>query len=303
MNNSAIASNSSEQNLKYQYSYHAVSFLDLLAQRKTFDDLPGIPETVEEKARLLDKLKHTIGYIRELREGFRNMFDVLETERGIPIEIPPQYHSEYRKLQKTEIHLQNFSDSFVAWVPIHFTDDLNMFKAINGVHSIMMVTATWNLLSLAAKHPLRGGIDVDCGIVIEPGGNEIYGRALNSAYELEQKAEGPRILIGPGLLKLLSSIESETENSHIINGAKALVKRCRSLIALDDDGKEILHFLGPASREIMCNQKYQNIGIEPAVTFVKESVINFMGDEKLGPRYKQLYSYFEKNISDWGVSM
>lgn len=302
MNNTSMAANSSEEK-KYQYSYHAVSFLDLLAQRETFDDLPGIPETVAEKARLLDKLKHTIGYIRDLREGFRHMFEVLERERDIPVEIPAQYHSEYRKLQKTEIHLQNFSDSFVAWAPIQITDDLTMFKAINGIHSIMMVTAAWNLFSLAAKHPLRGGIDVDCGIAIEPGGNEIYGRALNSAYELEQKAESPRILIGPGLLRLLSTIESETEDSPIIRGAKGLVKRCRSLITVDDDGREILHFLGPAAREIMCRQKYQNVGIEPAATFVKESATNFIGDKKLGPRYIRLLQYFEKNISDWGISV
>jgi|GEM_PF-1529240 len=303
MNTTPIGTNTLVESLHHEYSYHAVAFLDLLGQREIFDDLPDIPDTAIEKARLLDKLKSTIGYIREFRKDFLHTFKVLQEESAIPLEIPAQYHNEYRKLKKTEIHFQNFSDLVMAWTPIRIIDELTMFQAISGLHNIMMVTAIWNLISLASRHPLRGGIDVDCGIAIEPGGDEIYGRALNAAYALEQIAKSPRILIGPGLLQLLSTIESKTESSPTVQGAKKLASMCRGLVALDDDGREILHFLGPTARKIMCNQKYQDVGIVPAVRFVKESVLMFAGDEKLGPRYKRLLRYFEKNAQDWGISI
>lgn len=286
----------------YKYSHHVVAFIDLLGQRRVFDDFEGIPSDETGKAELLTRLQDTVGYIRTFRENFTRMFTTLQADRPVPSEVPPQHYEEHKRLRKSaKIHLQSFSDSVIAWSPILTPDDLAMAQAINSIYSIMMVTATQTLISLGGKHPLRGGIDVNCGIQIEPGGNEIYGKALNSAYSLEQQAESPRVLIGPGILKLLSTVEASENNSIRFKAAKIFARHCRELITTDTDNRVILHFLGPAAREIMNSPKFKDVGIRAAYAFVKDCTSRFESDEKLGPRYANLLRYFKRNITDWNI--
>lgn len=295
-------SSGSEDASAYKYSHHVVAFIDLLGQRRVFDNFEGIPSDELGKTELLAKLKDTIGYIRTFRDNFRRMFVKIQGERPIPSEIPAQYREEHKKLRSgAKIHLQSFSDSIIAWAPILTPDDLAMAQAINSIFSIMAVTAGQALISIGAKHPLRGGIDVDCGISIEPGGNEIYGRALNSAYSLEQQAESPRILIGPGILKLLSAVEASTNNSLRFKAAKLFAGHCRELITTDTDGREILHFLGPAAMSMLNNPRFRDVGIRAAHSFIKECADKFVKDEKLGPRYGNALRYFEENAPNWEI--
>lgn len=287
------------QELPYQYCYHGVAFLDLLGQKEAFDEFIGIPSTETEKALLLDRLKHTIGYIRELRDGFKDFFHSLEKDRDIPPEVPLSQHAEFLSLRKTELHVQTFSDTVIAWTPILITSDRAMLRSALSLYNILATSAVWNMLSLASGHPLRGGIDVDCGIAITPGGDEIYGRALNSAYALEKLAESPRILIGPGLLKFIDTIEADSINSPIAQCAKRFAERCRGLITRDSDNSEILHFLGPMARELMWNPRYHNDGVIPAHKFAISACEKFSNNSKLGPRYKQLLAYFDAHIADW----
>ena len=285
---------------EWVYCHHAVAFLDLMGQRKVFADFPAAPETEADKAILIEKLRHTVGYIQVFRQGFVDMFGGMQREREIPSQIPKEFHAEWRTMQKTEIHLQSVSDAVIAWAPIRPVDEPALVKAMNGLWGIMMTTAGMTLMALASKHPLRGGIDVDGGIPIEPGGNEIYGRALNSAYELESgAAKSPRILIGKGLLSFLDSVESDPSGSRYVALAKTMAGRCRNLITMDEDGQPILHFLGAGAREVVHMPKFREGGLDAAVAFVKEAAENLQGDTKLGPRYALLQRYFEKNVGDW----
>jgi hypothetical protein len=285
---------------EWVYSHHAVAFLDLMGQRKVFDGFPAVPETEPDKALLIEKLRHTVGYIESFRDGFTNMFEGMQRERPIPAQIPPEFHAEWRRMQTTEIHLQSVSDAVIAWSPIRPVDEPGLVKSMNGLWGIMMAAAGMTLVSLAAKHPVRGGIDVAGGIPLTAGGNEIYGPALNCAYELEsQKAKSPRVLIGPGLLAFLESIESDPPGSRYVALAKTLAERCRGLITEDEDGLPILHFLGAGAREVVNMPQFRGVGFDAAFAFVKDSAIQFRGDAKLGPRYSLLQRYFEKNLEGW----
>lgn len=286
---------------EWVYSHHAVAFLDIMGQQSVFEDFPGVPNDVATKAILMEKLRHTVGYIPVLRKGFSDMFDSMRGDRVIPAQVPKEFHAEFRRMQQTEIHLQGLSDAIIAWSPINTVDEPTLARAMNGLWGIMMTTAGMNLTALATKHALRGGIDVDGGIPIEPGGNEIYGPALNCAYVLESKfARSPRILIGKGLLAFLESIESDLTSSQYIDYAKKLTERCRQLIIEDEDGHPILHFLGPGAREVMQVPGYRKAALDPAFAFVKEATARFKDDSKLGPRYALLLRYFEKHLPDWG---
>lgn len=235
----------------WNYSYHAVAFLDLMGQRKVFDDMPGVPKTEEDGKRLIQKLSQTVGFISQFRKGFKDMFEAIQSNRPVPENVPPELREEFRRLRKSDIHLQSVSDAVIAWASIHTVDEAALAQAMNGLWGIMATTASMNLLALASEHPLRGGIDVDGGIPIVEGGNEIYGRALNCAYELEsQIAKSPRIAIGAGLLGFLESVSSDAPRSRPSAHAKHVAERCQGLIAHDDDGVAILHFLGEGVLEL-----------------------------------------------------
>src|SRR5208282_4925267 len=75
---------------------------------------------------------------------------------------------------------------------------------IISVCSVLSAAAVVMLMSLANKHPLRGGIDV--GLATDIGPQEIYGAALGSAYRLESEEAGyPRIVIGDELWRCFSA--------------------------------------------------------------------------------------------------
>jgi hypothetical protein len=273
-----------------------------MGQRHVFADFPGVPDSEETRAILIEKLRQTVGYIEVFRKGFADMFAGMQREREIPTQIPKEFHSEWRRMQQTEIHLQSVSDAIIAWTPIQTKDESSSAKAMNGLWGILMATAGMTLTSLAAKHPLRGGIDVDGGIPIEPGGNEIYGRALNSAYELESQpggAESPRVLIGKGVITFLDSVEADPTQSRYVGYARMLASRCRQLITADEDDRPILHFLGAGARDVLKLPDYTEAGFGAAFSFVRESAEKFRMDGKLGPRYARLLRYFEKNVGDW----
>lgn len=287
------------------YSYHAVAFLDLMGQRKCFDGISGVPKSEEEKARVIEALKKSIGFIAKFRAGFQNLFKSIQSVREIPSQVPIKFHDEYRKMQQTEIHLQSVSDAVVVWSPILTRDEPGIAKAMNNLWGILMAAAGMNLLSLASHHPLRGGIDVEGAITLDSGGIEIYGPALNSAYELESKiAQSPRILIGNGLLRFIASIESDKSSSRYCLYAKTLAKQCRAFIVQDEDNRLILHFLGAASKELMLQTQagtgdYKKDVLYPAYSFVKASVETYRSDAILGPRYQHLLRYFEKYLPNW----
>jgi len=289
-----------EQEPAWVYCHHAVAFLDLMGQRRVFDNLPLVPDNEVDEARLKEKLRQTVGYIETFRKGFTNLFSGMQGEREIPALVPTQFHAEWRRIQKTEIHLQCVSDAVIAWTPIRPIDEPGIAQAMNGLWGILMSTAGMMLMTLAAKHPMRGGIDLAGGITIDPGSNEIYGPALNKAYELESiEAKSPRILIGPGVIAFLESIEADARGTRYMDYALKLVERCRGLITADEDGKHILHFLGASAREVSKMPKFHAVGFGAAMDFVKESTVEFKDDLTLGPRYALLLRYFEKNARDW----
>lgn len=211
-------------------------------------------------------------------------------------------------MKRSEIYLQSVSDAVIAWSPVHITSGADLSKAMNSLWGVLSATSGVMLLSLSMRHSVRGGIEVDGGTRIYPEGTEIYGRALNSAYELETTvARYPRVVIGAGLVRFLSevsTIDGPPEEARSLAYARDMVQRCQQLITTDCDGQQIIHWLGPAARE-----QYQSVKATPLTatrevigrvrTFINESMVRFQSDTKLGPRYTELETYFDRYSGEW----
>jgi len=92
---------------------------------------------------------------------------------------------------------------------------------------------------------LRGGIDVGPGLDIDE--NEIYGAVLVHAHRLESKhAEYPRALIGEGLLRYLSALETSEDPGAWKGHSAERASACHKIITrAPDDHLPMLHILAP----------------------------------------------------------
>jgi hypothetical protein len=159
-----------------------------------------LPETPDEETHAKEVIKNTAGYVLGLRQLFQTQFEMFE--KGAQMDA-------YTK-EPVRPNFVGFSDSFVTPVPLR--DDGAGLVRVVTVFSALSADAVIMIHSLAPKHALRGGIDV--GLATEIGPGEIYGTALERAYDLEgEVAKYPRIVIGDELSKYLNSVLAEFEKS------------------------------------------------------------------------------------------
>lgn len=270
-----------------QLGHHLVAFLDVLGQRERFRELRH-PKTAEESAEVAEVLRQTAGFVIELRETFLNQFSIFEAAlTKVKASVRPKF--------------VGFSDSFVSSVPLR--NEGGELVAIITVFSALAAAATVMLTSLAAKHPLRGGIDV--GLATEIGPQEIYGTALERAYRLESReARSPRILIGDELWHYLevALANFEMQTTPAAKSIAAIIRKVMELTAIDSDGKRILDYLGPVMVEHASpGGKTAEGMVRPAYQYVlaEQKRVHQAGDAKLMARYRALRSYFESRLALW----
>ena len=175
------------------------------------------------------------------------------------------------------------------------------------VYSALSAAAVVMLMSLATKHALRGGIDV--GLAVEMGRQEVYGTALARAYRLESKeAQYPRILVGDELWRYINAAIAQFENQDTPVGRSinAIAKKMMELVAVDEDGKRILDYLGQTMVDNAApGGNHRDYTVRPAYEFVlaEQKRIEVIGDAKLIPRYASFRKYFESRLPLWGISV
>jgi hypothetical protein len=279
-----------------QLGNHLVAFLDVLGQRERFRALHH-PTTPEDRAEVGEVLRQTAGFVLELRSLFDTQFTAFEA--GL---------ARLKKQTEKPIRpkFMGFSDSFVTSVPIR-TDEGHLALMVTIV-SALAAAASVMCVSLASGHPLRGGIDV--GLATEIGPQEIYGTALERAYLLESEEAGyPRIVIGSELWRFLSSAHAhfEMQETPESKAIAAIIEKAKGLIAIDEDGKRILDYLGPAVVDNSAGliEKSKEIQLKPIYEFVlaEQERINKGKDPKLIARYKALRYYIESRLPLWGFDV
>jgi hypothetical protein len=271
--------------------HHLVAFLDVLGQRAKFRGL-RIPTNADEEIQVKGVLEQTAGFVLELRTAFQADFEAFE--KGLSMGA----HTS----EPLRPNFVGFSDSFVASVPLR-NEGGDLVPAITSFSALAAAAGVMRI-SLANKHPLRGGIDV--GLAMEIGPGEIYGNALERAYLLECKIAGyPRIVIGDELWNYFDSVLAEfgKHESPIAKAITNITERTKGLIATDTDGRRILDYLGTIMVEVS-PPVYGHRVVQPAYEFVlaEQSRVTAEGNPKLIERYTSLRSYFESRLSLWSLS-
>ena len=146
---------------KVEFQDYLVLFLDVLGQRQHLREMIGMPATGEEKTRFVSLLRETLNVVLTLRDSFKTFFEAVSTEAPFAANLPPSARDKIRQVRRAEVFYHGFSDSIIVAVPLK-NDDENC-TPMNGVHRALVAACGLPLLSLAAGHPLRGGLDVGVG--------------------------------------------------------------------------------------------------------------------------------------------
>jgi hypothetical protein len=281
-----------------EIGYYIVGYLDLLGQQERLRSLRSLPDKSHEDQmkQFIDDLKGTYGVVTHMRSTFEDFFKSF-SKRNVDISIlTAEQRQTYKKLTSNPIQIKAFSDAIIVFVSLR-TDKVKL--PTRGVWGIMTAAASTALLSLAAGHPIRGGIDIGLGMEIEKG--EIYGPSLSRAYTLESKiAQYPRIVVGEECIRYLQMTAQLKLTDHYSEAGAASAKQCLNLLIRDDDGCAIVDFLGDhfwqstgnAIEKVVVEKAYQNI-----IKFSEK--FRDANDTKNAFRCTLLRSYFEHRLARW----
>src|SRR2546426_3275071 len=157
----------------------------------------------------------------------------------------------------------------------------------------LLAAASNATLSLAAKHALRGGIDV--GVCARVCDREVYGSALERAYTLEsRKAVYPRILVGQELLRYLTLSRDQPRDTPESEIRATVAESTLRLVFRDTDGKPALDYLGQEVLRVF-GASLKPPTVEQAYAFVvaEEERWRAAGNTTLAERYGKVHEYFD----------
>ncbi len=152
------------------YKLHLVAFFDIL----------GFKEIIEEKR---------FEQVNSLYEDFGRMIDVINTP--VPDGITSSKQFEFAKEKLSLIY---FSDCIVWAYPMEAIAKSDYWDA---VISLITKVNSFYLLSFGRSVLIRGGITIEDLFI---NGNKVFGKGLVRAYELEQMAEFPQVVLSPSIL-------------------------------------------------------------------------------------------------------
>jgi len=279
--------------------YYVVGFIDLLGQQDRLRSLRSLPDKSDkdQMKQFTNDLKGTYGVVSGMRNIFELYFNSFSKKKYDLSMFTLEQRKIYKQLTNNPIQIKSFSDSIVVSVALR-TDKAKL--PTGGVWGIFSAAASTALLSLAAGHPIRGGIDVGLGMEIERG--EIYGPCLSRAYSLESKIAGyPRIVVGKECLKYLEVTAEQKQNDIISKIGAASAAECMKLLTIDDDGCAIIDYLGDFFLNAVGKGLEKDI-IEKAFNNVIQFSEKFRKENntKIAFKYTLLRSYMEHRLNSIG---
>ncbi len=288
-----------EPNDNLHFGYWFVAFFDLLGIRGSYLETDNFPTNDEEMKALLKKLKNSVGVVQGLR-GHLDRFEAGMNDPSHDVRIdglPPGTRALVKELRQTRVIRVNFSDAIMLQCPL--ASDSGNFP-LRGIYDALQKCASMMMISLAAGHPIRGGLDVGTGIL---DGGELFGAAPVKAYLLESKcAQYPRLVVGDTLIRRL--VHAQQSDTGGVRGQveRQIAERLLSFLKRDDyDQRWIVDYAGPAFRNAMENVPGLSGLLSSALAFAVKSRDQFEqrreGEEqaKLLPRYQALVSYLQRS--------
>lgn len=264
---------------------YAVAFIDLLGQKA---EMPSrhLPENAEDAIAMV---KRSVGKIVGTQKLFQGFYDSYSSATGIYDLLPQQIKDQVPDMASGELKRQVFSDGFVIYIPL----GRGAVKSpVNSIFGMLMASGMLCATGLAAKAPLRIGIDVAWAVEYRPG--ELYGSALAHAYKLENEvAKWPRVVVGEGLVGYLQHYIESAGSDMSSKFRREMALSCQGMISRDIDGQDILHYLGQGFK------RAAPVGVgDEIVIRAKEYITSQLalwkskGNKVLNKRYEALNLYY-----------
>lgn len=278
------------------FGHYLVAFVDLLGQRDRLRKLDALPsdENGPEYSDFVQVVKDTIGAVHDLQKTALQYFNSFtKNEKDNPLDLLPGFS----KLNKAEIKFQHFSDGLVIYVPLK-TDEY--YSPSKGVYGALAACGGLCLLGLAKKRPVRIGVSI--GVAAELRENELYGKAIADAYELESYiAQYPRVVLSDEVLNYLLSYANSkcNQNDFGCQITKKMAHASLEMLSRDFDGRVIIDYLGDVFR----NHLMGKVGDEVyrlAKSYIDEQLKEHQEKQnsKLAFRYAMLHGYFYEHFGD-----
>jgi hypothetical protein len=279
---------------KYTAFNYCVCFIDLLGQRNAAQGqglLPNINSEAEDEAFQKVLLKN-IGGILQLQRDVEELKKGLSPDPNSPFrqDLSDEEKTTWDEIQSESVRTQYWSDGFVKFVCLGNQESKYPAK---GVFELFLTAGYFCLLGLVRHRPVRGAIGLAWGSEIRPG--ELYGPAIVRAYELESEvAQYPRIVIDHEVVKFLEAHSSNPEDGVVTTVNRAYALQCLNLLAQDDDGYWIIHYLGNSFRHAVTHVHHDDL-YQKARMFVVQQVQEHqrLQNSKLAFRYTLLLAYFD----------
>lgn len=285
---------------KVDIGYYVVGYLDVLGQQERLRSLRDLPDQSNETQMesFIKDLKGTFGVVKDTRRMFEGYFESFSKKKSDISMLTSEQRKIYKRLTSKPIQIKSFSDAIIVFVSLATGKEKLPAK---GVWSIIAATASTALLSLAAGHPIRGGIDIGLGMEIER--DEIYGPSLSRAYSLESKIAGyPRIVVGKECINYLEVTAGQQPKDIYEQVSVATARDCLNLLTIDDDGWAIVDYLGNNFRESIGKGIQKEIILKAYNNIVRFSEeFQTTNNSKIAFRYTLLRSYFDHRLSQWEI--
>ena len=264
---------------------HAVAFIDLLGQKAAMHSR-YLPEDSDEA---LEQIKKSVGRIVGTQQLFERFYDAFSNTPTIHTQLPHPLQKATPDMANGELKWQYFSDGLVMYVPLGAG---LVASPVNSIFALLISSGLLCLAGLAARAPIRGGIDVAWAVEYRP--NQIYGSAVAHAYELESTvAQWPRVVVGEGLIDYLNHYRAAEGDDISTTFRRQMADRCLALVTQDIDKRHIVDYLGPSYRAIAKDVNDAEM-IKKAKEFASSQLAHWqsVGNKKLEERYSALIQYF-----------
>jgi hypothetical protein len=269
---------------------YAVAFIDLLGQRAAMPDRHLPPNNDEAIA----VVKKSVGKIVSTQKLFETFYNSYSSEESLYFKLPETMRSAVPDMAPGKLKWQYFSDGLVVYVPL---GSGLVASPVNSLFGLILASGMLCLIGLAARSPIRGGIDVGWAVEYRP--NELYGSAIACAYKLESEtAQWPRIVVGEGLVDYLQHYARSGDDRPSSQFRRARAKLCLELLKTDIDGNSIVDYAGQTYTQAT-NGTLDKPTLQKAQSFVEDQITHWTSirNDKLMQRYQNVHSYLSQNLA------
>lgn len=288
MNNS----NNEKKDILY-YGGHIVAFADILGQSDILDSFKTTEWwQIDESVKVL--LQQSYGRVLKLRKIFEGFLKSFCQPIGLDCVfqelVDPDRESSWDHFGEKRILSKSLSDSLILTFPLQIEHGHIPIKSVFGVFS---ACAIGFMSALNYGFSIRGAIEFG-PCIYDPRSKEVYGTALNDAVKLEKKADWPRFVIGPELVKYLSDCSRIKSNQmmHKINAGSATL--CLSVISEDEHGVHYLDFFKSGFKDLHQNSETKLI-VDGALKFAEKQISIYEKEEKVRRKYEKLKWYLSRS--------